>query len=294
MNNTGYSIKDLEVLSGIKAHTIRIWEKRYNLLEPNRTDTNIRFYTDGDLRRMLNVSLLVKHGFKISKVAEWDNEKLKNTILDVTRIKTSDSDYIDRLLLSMVNFDYRGFIQLTNEIIQKMGIEEAVDKVFFTLFVRIGTFWQVGSIFPAQEHFVTHIIRQKLIVEIDRLENIHKKEATILFYLSENELHELSLLYYTFLALKNSYHVIYLGQTVPFADLQKLNTQVKIDYVFTAFVNSILKEDLEKYLADVKDLFDKQKIFITGGQIQNHNPVLPRNVKVVKDFKDFKKYLGVN
>ncbi len=294
MNNTGYSIKDIEVLSGIKAHTIRIWEKRYNLLVPERTDTNIRYYTDDDLRRMLNVSLLIKHGFKISKVAAWNDEMIKNSILEVTRSKTSESDYIDRLMLAMIHFDNNEFVRLTNTVIEKFGMEEAVSRIFFALFVHIGTYWQVGSIFPSQEHFVTQIIRQKLMVEIDKLEGSQKNGSLALFYLSENELHELSLLYYSYLVQKNGYSVIYLGQSVPFSDLQKLNTRLKFDFVFTAFVNSIQKEDLENYLSELKNLFTHQKIYITGGQIQKLNPELPRNVKVVKDVKDLKKYLGVN
>lgn len=291
MQETSYSIKDLEVLSGIKAHTIRIWEKRYNLLVPQRTDTNIRFYTDDDLRKILNISLLVRHGFKISKVARWSDEKIREAILELTQSGSSESDYIDQLLMYMINFDDAGFTRVTNEVINKMGMEEAISKVFFQLFVGIGTFWQVGSIFPAQEHFVTNIFRQKLIVEIDKLETNNGKGTTILFYLPENEYHEISLLFYSYLAHKYGYHVIYLGQTVPFDDLKKIAAQIQIDYVFTAFIHSVEKEELENYLNELKNLFGHQKIFITGGQIQQYNPELPRNIKVIKDYHDFKKYL---
>ncbi|HKI87833.1 MAG TPA: MerR family transcriptional regulator, partial [Draconibacterium sp.] len=281
----------LEVLSGIKAHTIRIWEKRYDLLNPQRTETNIRFYTDDDLRKILNVSLLVRHGFKISKVARWSDEKIREAILDLTHSGSSESDYVDQLLMYMINFDDAGFTRVTNEVIDKMGMEEAISKVFFKLFVGIGTFWQVGSIFPAQEHFVTNIFRQKLIVEIDKLVMSNEKRATILFYLPENEYHELSLLFYSYLAQKYGYHVIYLGQTVPFDDLKKIGTQIQIDYIFSAFIHSVEKEELENYLNELKKLFSHQKIFVTGGQIQHYNPQLPRIVKVIKDYHDFKKYL---
>lgn len=291
MQETSYSIKDLEVLSGIKAHTIRIWEKRYNLLVPERTETNIRFYTDDDLRKILNISLLVRHGFKISKVARWSDEKIREAILELMQSGSSESDYIDQLLMYMINFDDAGFTRVTNDVIDKMGMEEAISEVFFQLFVGIGTFWQVGSIFPAQEHFVTNIFRQKLIVEIDKLETNNGKGTTILFYLPENEYHEISLLFYSYLAHKYGYHVIYLGQTVPFDDLKKIAVQVQIDYVFSAFIHSIEKEELENYLNELKNLFGHQKIFITGGQIQQYNPELPRNMKVIKDYHDFKKYL---
>ncbi len=291
MKSTGYSIKDLEVLSGIKAHTIRIWEKRYNLLTPERTDTNIRYYSDDDLRKMLNVSLLVKNGFKISKVSGWDDEQIRNTILNVSGAKTSKSDYIDRLLFHMVNFNNVSFSRLSNEIISSFGLEEAANQIFFKFFEKVGTYWQVGSVFPAQEHYVTNIIRQKLIAEIDKLELQEKTKATVLFFLPDNELHEISLLFYSYLALKKGYNVIYLGQFVPFEDLVKIQQKTEIDFVFTAFINSVQKEELEHYLVELKNLFSKQKVFITGWQLQIHKPELPRNVKIVKDYKEFKKFM---
>lgn len=291
MQKTTYSIKDLEVLSGIKAHTIRIWEKRYNLLNPKRTKTNIRYYADDDLHKILNISLLVRNGYKISKVAQWENHQIKEAILELDQSGSSGSDYVDRLLLHMINFDDAGFVRIADEAIEHLGMEEAISKVFFKLFVGIGTFWQVGSIFPAQEHFVTNIFRQKLIVEIDGLGTNNERDIKILFYLPENEYHELSLLFYTYLAKKYGYHVIYLGQTVPFDDLKKIKTHIHIDYIFSAFIHSVQKEELEKYLYELRALFDNQKIFITGGQIEHHNPQLPRNIKVVKDYHDFRKYL---
>lgn len=291
MKNKGYSIKDLEVLSGIKAHTIRIWEKRYNLLAPDRTDTNIRYYSDDDLRRMLNISLLVRSGYKISKVAVWADEKVNEKVLEIAKRKTSESEYIDRLILHMVNFDNRSFYQLTSEIIRELGLEDAVTKVFFEFFVRVGTYWQVGSIFPAQEHYVTNIFRQKLIAEIDKLPVQNSRDSAFLFFLPENELHEMSLLFYSYLAQKMGYRVIYLGQFVPWDDLEKIQQQVKIDYCFTAFINSVSKEDLENYLVSLKNLFSSQKIFVTGWQLMQHQPALPRNVKIVKDYREFKKFI---
>ena len=292
MKTEGYSIKDLETLSGIKAHTIRIWEKRYDLLKPERTDTNIRYYTDDDLKRMLNVALLVRNGYKISKVAAWQEDDIKQTVLDVAKTKKTEEGYVDQLLLFMVNFDNVGFAALVNEIITKYGLEEAMQNLFFALFERIGTFWQVGSIFPAQEHYITSFIRQKIITAIDEHGIINSKEKTILFYLPEEELHELSLLFYSYLAIKSGYNVIYLGQFVPFADLEKIRLHVKLDFIFTAFISPIQKEDLENYLGKLKELYQHQKVFITGWQIKEHAPKLPRNFKVVKDYREFKKYLG--
>jgi len=292
MKEQGYSIKDLEILSGIKAHTIRIWEKRYNLLNPHRTDTNIRFYTDEDLRRMLNISMLVKNGLKISKVATLNDTEIKEKVLMIADTEISESDYLERLMMHMLNFDNVGFYNLTNNAIEKFGFEDAVFKIFFPLFERIGTFWQVGSIFPAQEHYVTNIFRQKVITEIDKLGMNTWRNRNILFFLPEDEMHEMSLLFYAYMAQKYGYNVIYLGQFVPFVDLQKIQEHKKVDYVFTSFINSISKEELNDYLLNLKELFNDQKIFITGYQVKIHNPELPRNVKVIKDYREFKKYMG--
>ena len=291
MKSEGYSIKDLEVLSGVKAHTIRIWEKRYHLLSPARTVTNIRFYNDADLRRILNVALLVNSGCKISRVAKWEEPQLRQAVLEATEKKVTEPDYVERLILHMLNFDNIGFYHLVNEIVEKKGLEDAMVKVFFVLFERIGTYWQVGSIFPAQEHYVTSILRQKLIAETDKLGVDNTNGQTMLFFLPEGELHEMSLLFYAYLARKSGYNVIYLGQFVPFEDLAKLQAHLKIDYVFTAFINPLIKEDLENYLVRLKESFQHQKIFITGWQVKQLIPQLPRTVKVVKDYKEFKKYV---
>lgn len=292
MKETGYSIKDLEVLSGIKMHTIRIWEKRYHLLNPNRTDTNIRWYDDDDLKRLLNVSMLTKNGFKISKIAKWDDTELREKILKLTENKSSDSDYIDRFMLLMAEMDNLGFEGLIDEILEKYEVEEAFFNIFFKLFSRVGTYWQVGSIFPSQEHFITNLFRQKLIAAIDKTKIKHPRNSTMLFFTREDELHEMALLFYSYLAKKSGFHVFYVGQAVPFSDLEKISSVKQVDFIFTAFINSLPAEELEDYLLRLKECFPKQKIFITGLQVQINNPSLPRNVKSVKDYREFQKYLG--
>jgi methanogenic corrinoid protein MtbC1 len=233
----------------------------------------------------------VNSGFKISKVAKWEESQLKQTVLEATEKKVTEPDYIERLILHMLNFDNVGFYYLVNEIIEKKGLEDAMVKVFFVLFERIGTYWQVGSIFPAQEHYVTSILRQKLIAETDKLGVDNMKGQTMLFFLPEGELHEMSLLFYAYLARKYGYNVIYLGQFVPFEDLIKVQSHINIDYVFAAFINPLTKEDFENYLVRLKEAFQHQKIFITGWQVRQLMPELPRTVKIVKDYREFKKYV---
>lgn len=291
MKVEGYSIKDLEVLSGIKMHTIRIWEQRYSLLNPIRTATNIRSYSDDDLKKLLNISFLTRNGYKISKIAALNNDEIRDIVINISDSQTSGPEYINKLLLQMVNLDIAGFEKLVNEILERYSFEEACFSIFFKLFEKVGTYWQAGSIFPAQEHYITHLFRQKLIAAIDQLEPQYN-QPVFLFYLPENELHELGLLFYSYLARKLNYNVFYLGQSVPIEDLQKLQSKLDVQYVFTSFVNSITKNDLEEYLLKLKIIFEKQRVFISGYQVQQHMPQLPRKFKILKDHKEFKKWLS--
>lgn len=286
-----YTIKDLETLSGIKAHTIRIWEKRYGLLEPERTTTNIRYYSDDELRKLLNVSMLVKHGYKISKVSVFDTSQIQKEVLKLNEKSLSSQDIIDQMIVHMVNFDHKNFEDLLEQQIDIQGFEDTFMTVVFPLFEKIGIYWQIGSIFPAQEHFISNITRHMLIRASSTFAN-HDASVSVLFFLKEGELHELSLLFYQYLALKSGYRTLYLGQNVPFDDLTKLDGLRDIDRVFTAFINGIEPEELEDYIQRMSVIFKRKKVFVTGGQISQIKPKLPANFKVVTDVRAFKKYFG--
>jgi DNA-binding transcriptional MerR regulator len=283
---THYSIKDLEHLSGIKAHTIRIWEKRYQLLDPDRSDTNIRYYSDEDVRRILNVAMLVKNGYKISNVASFDNAKLQVEVLRQNKNLLDPDKNIDQLLLNTVNLDTFGFEQLLNKIIQENGFTKTIQSVIFPFFERIGLLWQAGSIFVAHEHFISNLIRNRLIIEAAKFDN-HLSEKTILFFLREDELHELGLLYFNFLAAENGFKCVYLGQSLPFSDLTSLLRSTEFNFVCTSFIHAIEKPELEQYLANLSMVFNKNRILIAGRQIAIHKPKLPSNVVVIKNNSDF-------
>ncbi len=283
---THYSIKDLEHLSGIKAHTIRIWEKRYQLLDPNRSDTNIRSYTDDDVRRILNVSMLTKNGYKISNVAAFDDTKLQAEVLRQNKNLLDPEKNIDQLLFHTVNLDTFGFEQLLKGIIQENGFSKTIQNVIFPFFERIGLLWQAGSIFVAHEHFVSNLIRNHLIIEAAKFDN-HLSEKKVLFFLREEELHELGLLYFNFLAAENGFRCIYLGQSLPFNDLANLLRGTEFNFVCTTFIHAIEKPELEQYLANLSLTFNKNKILVAGRQIAIHKPKLPSNVAVIKNNNDF-------
>lgn len=281
-----YSIKDLEYLSGIKAHTIRIWEKRYNLLDPNRTDTNIRTYSDNDVRRILNVAMLVKCGYKISNVALYDRERLQFEVLRISQNSNDIDKNIDQLLLHTVNLNSFGFEDTLDKLILENGFQKTVHQVIFPFFERIGILWQAGSVYAAHEHFISNLIRDRLIVETRKFKS-DESDKSVLFFLRENEWHELGLLYFRYLAAQAGMRTVYLGQSLPFSDLANLLNNHKFDFVCTSFIHAIEKAELEQYLINLSLLFNQNKILIAGRQISIHKPKLPPNVSVVKNYGDF-------
>lgn len=281
-----YFIKDLENLSGIKAHTIRIWEKRYLLLSPERTSTNIRTYSDADVRRLLNVSALIKSGFKISLVANYSEDKLRSEVLKLGLQTNSPNYIIDQLILCTVNFQTNEFIDYFNKTIIDRGFEDTIQNVVFPFLERIGILWQTGSIYTAHEHFISNLIRNRLIIETEKLEiQIHNNNAV--FFLPENELHEIGLLYFKFLAKQKGVSGLYLGQSLPYIDLENTISKNNFDFVFTCFIQAIGKSELDKYILSLSDLFKKVKIFIAGRQLSIHKPKLPSNVILIKSNEDF-------
>lgn len=281
-----YSIKDLEHLSGIKAHTIRIWEKRYRLLDPERSDTNIRAYNDNDVRKILNVALLVKSGYKISSVASFDAEKLKSEVIRVGSVSPDVDKYTDKLLYQTVNLDVNGFESVLNQVIAEFGFGKAIQSVFFPYFERIGVLWQAGSVFTAHEHFVSNLIRNRLINEISKLEENATKGQGI-FFLREGEWHELGLLYSVYLASTAGYRAVYLGQSLPFSDLANVVAGSRYDFVCTSFIIPFEKPEFEQYLSNLSLLFNQTKILIFGRQVAIQKPKLPANVFAVKNLNDF-------
>ncbi len=290
-----YSIKDLEELSGIKAHTIRIWEKRYGVVVPERTNTNIRLYSDEDLKKLLNISILNKHGLKISHLSRLSQDDLKEKVIHISRETTNTGIQIENLIISMLDLDEWKFDKILSDSIIKIGFEETLVSLMHPFFEKIGLLWQTGSINPAQEHFVSNLMRQKLIVAIDGQAPVQRdNQVNFILFLHENELHELGLLFYSYLLKKHGIKVIYLGQAVPFQDLKKIINIQKADYFLTSFTTGITEKDLKSYLIRMSDTFPEQTIYYTGYQISKINGSLPGNlikIESVKHFQDIIKTL---
>ena len=283
-----YSIKDIEKFTGIKAHTIRIWEKRYGVIDPERTDTNIRYYSDSDLKKLLNISILNRNGFKISDIVWMGEDELSEKVLQVTqRIYDADTQ-MEGLVVAMIELDELKFDKLLSSSIIKFGFEQAVLQVIYPFFERVGLLWQVGSITPAQEHFMSNLIRQKLLVAIDGLATgIANDSKTFLLFLPEGEWHEIGLLFSCYILRKRGYKVVYLGQSVPYDNLKEVVSLRNCNVLLTQFISAISDENLVEYIDRLSTDFADLSIFMGGYQFLDRSIETPKNVTVYKDMNEF-------
>lgn len=289
-----YSIKDLEKLSGIKAHTIRMWEKRFNIITPDRTKTNIRCYNDDDLKKLLNISTLYSHGLRISKIAAMDRREINEKVAEMTQNGGSHEDHINNLTVSMIDMNEATFEQILNNAILRLGFEKTVTDILYPFLDKVGVLWLAGTIHPAQEHFVSNLIRQKLIIAIDsQVPAGNDASKTFLLYLPEQELHELGLLFYNYLLRKGGYEVIYLGQSVPFNDLKEVANIKQVDFLFTYFVAALSTKEIPVYLDRLSATFPDKIIYITGIQAHKYQSSLPANIVLIENVKHFKELMQI-
>lgn len=283
-----YTIKDLEKLSGVKAHTIRIWEKRHNIVTPARTDTNIRFYSDADLKKIINVSLLNNHGVRISKIADMSVEDLNQRVKALSETDNEFSVHIDQLIVSMIDIDEERFEKILNNLILRYGFEETVTTVVYPFLQKIGILWQTETITPAHEHFISNLIRQKLIVAIDGLSIPDKNAKRALLFLPEGELHEIGLLFSHYLARKYGYKSYYLGQSLPHKDLLVIAARHQPDLLITCITSPM--GNVADYLSLLHRDFPTSVILVSGLQMSS-SPERPPNVYLFANSSELKERL---
>ncbi len=279
-----YKIKDIEVLTGIKAHTIRIWEKRYGILVPSRSETQIRTYSDKELAFLLNISLLNKSGHKISKIAKLENEEISKLVWKLKYSSSDNSD--DKLILALVELDETLFRDTLAILIKENGLELTFTNFIIPFLDRIGIMWLIGTINPAQEHFITNLIRQKVIGEIDKLPIPDTKKDAVMLYLPEHEWHELSLLFYQFILRKKDINTIYLGQSLPYDALMECIEKLKPKALMTSLLSSTDENFIENYFKNIEKDTNGIPVFAGGAQVMNYELKLPKTVKVIKSYLD--------
>ena len=282
-----YSIKEIEQLSGIKAHTLRIWEQRYNFIKPKRTCTNIRYYDDEDLKLVLNVAFLKDNGLKISTICDMSDEDLRTEVQRLMDRKTGFPEQIQGLTLAMLELDEDSFEKILSTNILRFGLEKTMLNLIYPFFKKIGVLWQTGAVSLVQEHFISNLIRQKLIVAIDgQLVNPAEARNTFLLFLPENELHEISLLFSAYILKSRNNRVIYLGQNVPRQDLKDIYDSLNPDYLLTVMTTSPVNGKIEKYLTELSAAFRQSTVLVTGYRVLSSELNAPSNVVLLRQLDE--------
>jgi len=275
-----YSIKELEKLSGIKAHTIRIWEKRYGVIEPSRTATNIRFYSDDDLKKIINVSLLNASGLKISAIAGMHDDEVNRQVYELSKKGNVTNVHIDQLVKAMIDLEEDKFDHELIAIEKNVGFEKTITDIIYPFLNKIGILWQTGNITPAHEHFISNLIRQKIIVSIAALPIPSKNSIRVILFLPENELHEIALLFYHYIARKYGFRTYYLGQSVPHNDLKAVHAIHRPHLLITSLTSTPSPQLLNNYLDLLSKDFSTSRILACGALLRNTSFKYPANLTV--------------
>tara|TARA_R110001592_G_scaffold138225_1_gene356953 strand:- start:71044 stop:71937 length:894 start_codon:yes stop_codon:yes gene_type:complete len=293
--NTKYSIKDLEKLSGIKAHTLRAWEQRYNLIEPHRTDTNIRYYIDDHLKKILNIAVLVKSGMRISKVADLSPEEIRSAVIDAGRYQGNYESQINAFKIAMIDYDEYLFDSVFNKCLIQFGTDETLTKILGEFIRQIGLLWQAGAINVSNEHFISSLVKQKLFAIIDQtmLPQTKDKTKSYVLYLPADELHELGLLYLYYYLKKIGHRVIYLGQSVPIEYLKEVSEKTEVDQFVSIFTTTPHFEEIDQYFEKIAEMFDQDnyRFFLTGIQFGNYErDNLPEQIELAANIEHLKSF----
>ena len=286
-----FSISDIENLVGIKAHTIRAWEIRYNLVPPKRTSTNIRYYDEDDLKALLNIATLNENGYKISKIAEMSQRQIADLVSQLKTDWNNDSVQMLNLSNAAIKYDERAFSAILAGCIKEMGLVDAMDIVLFPFMKRVGMLWQTGAIDPSHEHFASTLIRDRLIVEIDKLKKPVKAEAKkFLLFLPEAEMHEIGLLFARYLLKKCGQHTLYLGSEVPYPDLKKVVESYQPDYAFIVLTSLNLGKSINKVIAKVMDSLNVP-LLVAGSLISEFDILVKDQLTPLKNVCDMVEFL---
>jgi DNA-binding transcriptional MerR regulator len=287
-----FTIKDLENLSGIKAHTIRIWEQRYTFLKPNRTGTNIRVYSNDELKKLLNVALLNKFGFKISHIDKMNEGEINEKILSLNQFEALQDRIVNILIQSMVDLEMESFENVLDDFIAAKGIEKTISQIIFPFLEKIGILWQTNHIIPAQEHLVSNIIRQKLIVGIENISSTVKINKSVLLFLPETEYHELGLLFMNYMLKNKGVCTIYLGCSIPLKDIEYLVRLKSPDYIYTHLTSVGPRFNFDRFIENLGRSFPKTPVIISGQLTHTYEKKILPPIKFKKSYGEVMEFLA--
>ncbi len=288
---SSYTIKDLEQISGIKAHTIRIWEQRYHFLQPQRTETNIRSYSADELKVILNVSLLNKYGYKISHIDKMSPADIDEKIMGLNQLDAEKERLVNGLIKDMVSLNMFSFERQLDTYIAQKGIEKAITEIIFSFLERVGVLWITNHINPAQEHLATNVIRQKIILGIEKLPHILKVPKQIVLFMPEGEYHEVGLLFVHFLLKQKGYGVDYLGANVPIVDLKYLTEVKKVDLLYTHITAPIKGFKMPKFMDQLGNINPHIPVVVSGQMAQEFKGALPKHIHLKRNLQETMSFL---
>ncbi len=287
-----FTIKDLENLSGIKAHTIRIWEQRYDFLKPARTGTNIRYYRSPEVKIMLNISLLTKYGYKISHINKMSEQELRNKVISLSDKDAREERLVNQLIACMIDLDIESFEKLLDRCVLDKGIDKTITRTVFPFMNRIGLLWATDRINPAQEHLVSNIIRQKLMVGIEAAANQRRTGKTVLLFLPEGERHELGLLYVFYLLKSHGAGVLYFGADISLSDVEFVCRQKRPDFIYTHLTSVAGNFKLEKFLSQANLLIPATPLVLSGQLARAQMRKIPPHIHFLRSIPEMLEFIA--
>ncbi len=288
-----YTLSDLEKLTGIKSGTIRIWERRYRIIKPHRTETNRRWYDDDDLRRIINISILYRGGIKISKIATFSGSEIEEKVTALTRETTNKDNQIDSLIIAMTGFNENVVNEILLRSIINSGFENTFTEVVFPFLKRVGIMWQTGSVNIGAEHFISNIFRKRLIAAIDSLSPaIIQERKKVVLFLPENELHEMGLLFYTYIIKSLGHDVLYLGQSTPLNAIADVVELWHPEYLVTGALSNLPFTTSTEYLKRLSNTFSEYKILVSGSLVFDPRKSSYNNLFPVRSVVELKAFLS--
>jgi MerR family transcriptional regulator, light-induced transcriptional regulator len=287
-----FTIKDLENLSGIKAHTIRIWEQRYSFLKPERTDTNIRYYSNKELKTVLNIALLNRYGYKISHIDKMSEAEIREKLLSLNQMQAQQERIVNELIQHMVDMDIERFELVLENYIMARGIERSITQIIFPFLERIGVLWLTSHINPAQEHLVSNVIRQKLIVGIEGVSTSLRVDKTVLLFLPEGEYHEMGLLFMYYILKSRGVKTVYLGANIPLDDVEYVVRFKKPDYLYSHLTTVGQGFNFERFLNNVTQKFTNIPIVISGQLTHTWEKKIPPKINFKKTLSEVMEFVA--
>jgi len=274
-----FSISDIESLSGIKAHTLRIWEQRYDLLNPKRKASRHRTYDNEDLKYILRIAYLYNKGMKISHIAGLAQDEIQRRTVELNTSSATHEIFLNQLIEATLDFDQPKFDKILHNVVLHLGFERSIVQVLFPLLNKIGLLWMINKMHPAQEHFASALIIKKMLVAIDGLEKVHASTRKVLLFTPENEFHEIPLLMIKYLMKKNHFSTCYLGPNVNLNTLQQFCEAQPFTHLYFHLITFISGYDIAAYLEKLSSVFPEKEIYCSG---TIRTDKIPQNVHVLK------------